>query len=283
MACPCWFLSREWALRSGSTSLRTAKSVRRRATPTLALLQRAARQLSLPITFGRNSPAGLRRCVWPTSTDPQKSAIPSIIRASRAQAVIPCPTVLLNKTSRLAWLPGCVKPNVGTQGRGFRHYHTPAEFEHIRAHAGHKQLVLQPLLCGFEFRATVFADGKFAVARLVDRDGAYALWKDVSTSFPPRVVDALARIVRHLNQCFIGFDLIQAGKKYYLIDINCGPSLYIHLATTPSYDLSHHAARCLAATHTAKPDAIDAVVKPQARFSRSLLARSPRAKKGPKS
>jgi hypothetical protein len=116
-------------------------------------------------------------------------------------------------------------------------YSSIAEWDRVRLTLD-ASYVVQPWLVGAEFRATVCASGVFAVARLVERRRGRSMWKDATTRFPRHVLANLNGITVGLGLPAIGFDIIRAGGKYHVLDVNVGPALAIHTHTERPRDLS---------------------------------------------
>jgi hypothetical protein len=170
-----------------------------------------------------------RLLVWPRA-DIAKNRIARLLR----RPLRACPTSLLSATApHRAPVPGCVKPMVGSNRRGFRVYRTVAAFRALKARL-RRGFVVQPLLEGIEFRVTACADGTFAAARV---GNSRSVWRDASTTFPRGDVKALVGIVRALEAPGAGFDIISSAGRSTVLDINLAPFLPLHCWTDRPRDL----------------------------------------------
>lgn len=168
-----------------------------------------------------------RRLTWPRKDVP-KSALARLDIRPPLRLVA---TTLLSRTSpNKAPVPGCVKPIAGARGEGFRVYRTLARFRTLQRmlRIGH---VVQPLLTGVEYRATICRNGSFAV---LAKEAA----EDCTERFSRRVVRRLFEIVDSLGVPGAGFDVLLSNGHYHLLDVNLAPSLLIHRQVNPGRDLA---------------------------------------------
>jgi hypothetical protein len=180
---------------------------------------------------------------WPPQGLFPKSSIPALIGIRGP--LRSCATRPLKGMKAPPWLPGCVKPDLGRGGEGFRAFSDPGSWERVRkASRPSAAFVVQPLLRGPEFRVSVCADGTYAVARLARRAGLRSLWRDQPRGVPANVVRRLRGLVSRLGCPGIGFDLIRSEGRYVLLDVNRGPSLAVHEATDRPRDLATPFLRC---------------------------------------
>lgn len=190
----------------------------------------------------------LVRLTWGRRQDPVKSSVPRIVTRSGCIRLRSCPTRRVTQSVlEPPWLPAHVKPDRSTGARGARSVMTAAVWRrlHPRIIGFGERYVVQPLLQGMEFRATLCADGTIAVAELISRGPHGQLWRDAPTGISHHIVSDLHRILLQMNAPVAGFDVIKTDKNVQLIDVNLSPSLAIHLATNRPRDISHAALRAL--------------------------------------
>lgn len=164
---------------------------------------------------------------WPPAQLIPKTSIPPLIAG--VTPLRACPTARFGADAEVP-LPGCLKPDRGQGGRGFIAFATRAEYERIRRRLTGR-MVIQPLLSGTEYTATLCINGAFAVARLVARQGHRTLWRDATLRFPKAELQALLRVVRRLGVGGAGFDLMRTRAGLVVLDVNVVPALGVHRAT----------------------------------------------------
>lgn len=138
------------------------------------------------------------------------------------------------------WLPGCIKASRGSNGLGFRTFSDARGWAAAqRAYVRFRQpMVVQPLLSGAEYRISVTAAGDYAVAKLVQRRGLRSQWDDCTAAADRRVLTDVRDLARLLDAPVVGADIIAGPTGYFLLDLNLGPSLSLHLATDQPRDLA---------------------------------------------
>jgi hypothetical protein len=172
---------------------------------------------------------------WPPGPLIPKSLVSELpAKLFRVSAVT---TARVRRRSLPPSFPVCVKPDIASNARGFRVLRSEATWRRFLA-GRPRGYVVQPLLKGTEYRVTVCADGVFAAARMESRRGGLIKWRDVTGRFPLAVVSELQRLVRRLRLPGAGFDLIVAGRRCWLLDVNAHPSLAVHVATAGRRDIA---------------------------------------------
>jgi hypothetical protein len=213
--------------------------------PSLPLLRTGAAQLGLSPRRSRRGlslriPGGRCTFRWGARKDPPKSTIPEVVLAAKCRVLRSVTGVRVVRLPRIPpWIPGCSKPDIGTRGVGVALFRSVEQWNAARRpiRAAH---VLQPLLRGREYRATVCYTGAYAVARLSVQRAGIGKWRDAPHALNENSVRDLQRIVNLLSVPVLGADLIKTRDALYLVDINLTPSLGIHLATNRPRDMATH-------------------------------------------
>lgn len=209
--------------------------------PTLQKLAQAAKHKFAKFEFNGNQiNLGINKqsisLQWPPGSIYPKNKIPELVRDFNILAA--CPTQKIDKMSEGHWFPGCIKPNVGSRGRGFSIYKNQVERKAMISQLPEIDMIEQPLLSGSEYRLTLCSDGTYAMALLIDSKDDKRLWRDVTLTVEKLLLLESYNILNKLKVPFIGFDLIYTNQSYYLLDVNLSPSLLIHLATDIPRDLT---------------------------------------------
>ncbi|MGB7440121.1 MAG: hypothetical protein WA919_03565 [Coleofasciculaceae cyanobacterium] len=212
-----------------------------RISPTLLKLAQAAKHKFTKFELNENEinleiNGKLVSLQWPPGPIYPKDKIPELVKDFDVLAA--CPTQKIDKMLESHWFPGCIKPNVGSRGRGFSIYKNPVEREAIVSKLTNLDMIEQPLLSGSEYRLTLCGDGTYAMALLVDSKNDKRLWRDATLTVERPLLLESFNILDKLKVPFIGFDFIFTNQSYYLLDINLSPSLLIHLATDIPRDLT---------------------------------------------
>lgn len=165
------------------------------------------------------------RIVWPPVEKIGKLAIKAVLR--RATLVRACPSRLLDPGTGRAphWFPGYVKPDDGVRGEGVTRFDSPGEWLAVVDTLDPERVWLeQPVVCGSEYRVTVFREGTFAVAKRLSDD----TWLNVTDArFAGIAVDVLDVVVER-DLIGIGADVIYALDGPIVLDLNTNFSLKVH-------------------------------------------------------
>jgi hypothetical protein len=230
----------------GRDTVGRARRSRSRSRPPTAEIEDSTFDLLIEATYRLNSRparisgrsfqlAGTRsiRIDWPPRPDPRKSQLPSLVKDARCRILAACQTQLPDFDRDPPWLPCCLKPDYGTRGEGFRVVRSTRTWRIVRKQSPNSELVVQPLLKGAEYRATVLFDGTYDCSRLVGKTGNVREWLPASPSIP---LADLHKILRTLRVPGAGFDLIRRPARWYLLDCNLAPSLKMHGADPANLD-----------------------------------------------
>lgn len=180
--------------------------------------------------FVLRKPGRTYRLQWPPVRPIYKSEIPGLVDGLGALRSVD--TRGLRPVQEPPWLPCCLKPDDGSLGEGFVALRRRDEWgPALRGLPRDRPYVVQPFLCGVEYRVTACWDGQYAVARLDGRRGRWSLWADATGDLPTSWMHDFITIARRLEAPGLGFDMIDAGGEPHVLDVNAAPNLAIHLVT----------------------------------------------------
>lgn len=154
----------------------------------------------------------------------RKSRLSDLVRGSNLRAV---PTVEPLDCTLPPWGVGCIKPDCGTGGEGFRRYSSFDEWTARLTDCARGELVAQPWLTGPEFRITV-ACGEVFMARLLRRSGSLTAWADATGVVPRELAITLTHVRDRIETAVVGFDVIHESGGWYLLDANPRPDTSMH-------------------------------------------------------